>query len=500
MAVANQEGLGLGGSVRVFRSSRMETRAALEFASGVGASVLVYRGPSLGWIDSEANLRGIRVRRVDEGFPVSDHSQALSGMVHMSLPVPLVVENVSHSVRIEYREKGGKLEGAEKIDDRPISQRIVDFLQGVYLPAGFPYSVTTDYLAFTRWRVLQNIASAVMSVVSTEALLFGLGLGKKATAATAAATQWVLKDGLGYIGKVLYGYVAGKQFDHDPKSWRILSDTVEDVGGALELLTPLFPGNFLMLASIANALKGIAAMTGTATRHAIYKSLALQENQGDIATKGESQGVTCKMLGLALGILVSSSIGQNYVRLIAAYSCFGVVHLAANWQSMKCVQFATLNRQRTSILMSAFLQKQNIPDPYEVSHLEKIVFQPWKGFHSNIVLGSRVTEAVHSAEELRSAISLFSGEEYLISVPRLLSRAGQNSVRIVLSEQATPQDMLRAYFTAEYLLSLPESSRDLGTAHKYVVRNFPKFLRQVQDRGWNTQYAMLDPRVPRCKW
>uniref|UniRef100_A0A7S1TGU1 Root UVB sensitive protein C-terminal domain-containing protein n=1 Tax=Compsopogon caeruleus TaxID=31354 RepID=A0A7S1TGU1_9RHOD len=95
---------------------------------------------------------------------------------------------------------------------------------------------------------------------------------------------------------------------------------------------------------------------------------------------------------------------------------------------------------------------------------------------------------------------LFSGEEYLISVPRLLSRAGQNSVRIVLSEQATPQDMLRAYFTAEYLLSLPESSRDLGTAHKYVVRNFPKFLRQVQDRGWNTQYAMLDPRVPRCKW
>jgi len=181
-------------------------------------------------------------------------------------------------------------------DDRPVLEKFIDWLARIYLPDGYPNSVTKDYLSYSVWRAIQNLASSIMGVFATEALLFGLGLGRKSTPATSAAISWVLKDGLGYIGKVFYGSIAGNQFDVDPKSWRLVADAVEDAGGVLEIVTPLFPGHFLLLASVANAMKGVAAMTGTATRHAIYKSLALRENQGDIATKGESQGVTCKMV------------------------------------------------------------------------------------------------------------------------------------------------------------------------------------------------------------
>jgi len=194
-----------------------------------------------------------------------------------------------------------------------------------------------------------------MGVVSTEALLFGLGLGK-ATAASAAAAQWILKDGAGYVAKVWYGSVAGKLIDTDPKSYRLMADGLEDVGGALEILTPLFPNYFLPLASAATALKAVAGMTGTATRHSIYRSLGrARHNVGEIASKGESQGVVLKLGGLAMGLTVSSVIGQRYFLLLSTYSACAVVHLAANWQAMKCVQFTSLNRQRSSIVMNAYL-------------------------------------------------------------------------------------------------------------------------------------------------
>jgi len=194
-----------------------------------------------------------------------------------------------------------------------------------------------------------------MGVVSTEALLFGLGLGK-ATAASAAAAQWILKDGAGYVAKVWYGSVAGKLIDTDPKSYRLMADGLEDVGGALEILTPLFPNYFLPLASLATALKAVAGMTGTATRHSIYRSLGrARHNVGEIASKGESQGVVLKLGGLAMGLTVSSVIGQRYFLLLSTYSACAVVHLAANWQAMKCVQFTSLNRQRSSIVMNAYL-------------------------------------------------------------------------------------------------------------------------------------------------
>ncbi|KAF6002135.1 hypothetical protein F1559_001143 [Cyanidiococcus yangmingshanensis] len=235
-------------------------------------------------------------------------------------------------------------------DERPILERLRNWLVHVYLPHGYPHTVTQDYLAFTWWRLLQNTAASIMGVFSTEALLLGLGLGKNVSG-TAQAVQWILKDGFGHAGKIAYAALAGKQFDIDPQSWRIMSDLLEDVAGVLEIITPIFSGQFLILASVATTMKAVAAMTGTATRHAIYKSMALAENQGDLATKGESQGVTTKLVGLGLGIAISKRIGQDYTALLMAYGLAAVVHLAANFKAMQCVEFSTLNRQRMALLV-----------------------------------------------------------------------------------------------------------------------------------------------------
>lgn len=263
------------------------------------------------------------------------------GNVGVLAAAPLLMELRNDKVSKFYENGDGKalLDCEEDTDTRSPLEQIVGFLERVYLPVDYGNSVTKDYLSFTKYRTIQNLFSAIMAVVSTEALLFGLGLGKN-VAAGAAAASWVLKDGFGYIAKVVFGSYAGHRFDRDPKSWRIAADMTEDLGGCIELLTPLFPGYFLLLASAANILRGVAAMTGTATRHVVYRSLAANgsQNVADIATKGESQGVTMKLLGLGSGILISSKIGQHYYALLGAYSLCAVVHLAANWRSMLCVQ------------------------------------------------------------------------------------------------------------------------------------------------------------------
>lgn len=340
--------------------------------------------------------------------------------------------------------------------------------------------------------------SIIISVNSTEALLFGLGLGKK-VAAGAAATSWVLKDGASYLVKIGYGSIFGSRFDDDPKSWRIGADIVEDVGGAIEILTPLFSrAYFLPLASLAVCLRGTSLMTGTATRHIIYRSLAAQgmQNTGDIATKGESQGVTMKMLGLGLGIIVSSKIGQNYGALLAAYSVLAAAHIALNWKSVQCVQFSFLNKQRASILIENHLNGSQIPTPYDVSHREKIILPPWRGFEPSVKIGAGVTEANLTPSLLEQSSKICKGERFLI-----IPLENRNRVNVLLHEKASGRDVLRAYYAVKkYLLEHNKSSANLGDSVKFMRKNIAQFERLAEKVGWDTQHMLLTDGETRLRW
>lgn len=53
----------------------------------------------------------------------------------------------------------------EIVDDRSPSQRLIAWLTRVYLPNGYPHTTTPDYISFTKYRTLQNLASAIMQVI-----------------------------------------------------------------------------------------------------------------------------------------------------------------------------------------------------------------------------------------------------------------------------------------------------------------------------------------------
>ncbi|CAN8067737.1 unnamed protein product [Agarophyton chilense] len=439
----------------------------------------------------------VRVRK--EGY----HQKSFrnESLLHASVAVPamgsaspLLFEKNGGAVTTFYdvdekEQKGaGRLVPQKEVDNRPFSDKVISWLTKIYLPSGFPHTTTPDYISFPKYRTLQNLASAIMSVISTEALLFGLGLGKK-VAAGAAATSWVLKDGASYLAKILYGSVFGSKFDDDPKSWRIAADIVEDVGGAIEILTPLFPlSYFLPLASLAVCLRGMSLMTGSATRHVVYRSLAASgmQNTGDIATKGESQGVTMKMLGLGLGIIISSRIGQKYYILLGAYGSLAAVHIAANWRSVQCVQFSFFNKQRASILIDSHLDSLQMPTPHDVSSIERIILPPWKGFEPSVKLGAGVAESVSTPADLEEARKLFRKEHFMIFVDK------EKTMKILLRDTAKPTDVLRAYYTAKKLKRSNSKTKEaLTESLKFMRKNVDSFLKETAAAGWDTRHMLL---------
>lgn len=82
---------------------------------------------------------------------------------------PVIVERKGESV-VRFFDRGSDENSVfssekRKLDQTPWISQIGAWLTRVYLPQGFPNTTTPDYISFTKFRTLQNLASAVMQVI-----------------------------------------------------------------------------------------------------------------------------------------------------------------------------------------------------------------------------------------------------------------------------------------------------------------------------------------------
>jgi hypothetical protein len=68
------------------------------------------------------------------------------------------------------------------------------------LPAGYPASVSSRYWGYAVWSMGGSVCCAAAGVLSTQAMLCAIGLGATTAIGSAAALNWVVKDGLGQLG------------------------------------------------------------------------------------------------------------------------------------------------------------------------------------------------------------------------------------------------------------------------------------------------------------
>eukprot|EP00177_Eucheuma_denticulatum_P006390 GFKZ01011663.1.p1 GENE.GFKZ01011663.1~~GFKZ01011663.1.p1 ORF type:complete len:746 (+),score=74.12 GFKZ01011663.1:182-2419(+) len=375
-----------------------------------------------------------------------------------------------------------------------------------FIRSFFPEDVTPDYYSFTAWRFSQRCVSATIGVFGTSSLLFALGI-RSGRIGQAAVISWVLKDGLGRVGKMVWAGSMGKDFDVDPKRWRFRSAMLYAMGNGLEIVTQIFPASFLVFATLANSMKQVSMLTASATRNAMYRSFGdRSQNIANITAKGEAQIVVADLIGMGCGIRLSKILASSRQNILAMYCGLTILDLFGIYMELRQVVFRTLNAERTSILVSNYMRDGRMMTPSEVSPKESIFLKPRYQFQVRL---SSIAKAAKDPKELDLLLRVFRREHFLVAPPP--AGSGQ-PCRLVLRKDASNEDVLRAFLLIGYVqkkmrskekkraMSTEEQEQVLRSARKWTKRNYNSFLGAVRDAGWSTDNLLFSTMKRRGYW
>lgn len=319
----------------------------------------------------------------------------------------------SGGVQRERAAEGEQREGGRSLQARAVARLS---LAGASLRRAFlPRDVTDDYWDYARWRCCQRVASSMLNVLATQQMLFAvrafaatlpsahaatarrdahahaahaavrphpphqlhrhahcsdtpsagqIGVGAERGLAAAATVNWVLKDGLGRLGKLAVSTKLGSSFDADLKGYRFCSSIVYNVAHSLEFATAVFPHYFLPLATVANVGKSIGVSTSMSITPAIHRSFALTDNMADISAKMQAQQVVADNVGLALAIVLTKvlakaapSKGALVAMPFVAYPVLATLDMFFIRNELRSVALRTLNVTRAEIVADEWLAR-----------------------------------------------------------------------------------------------------------------------------------------------
>ncbi|XP_023553117.1 protein root UVB sensitive 6-like [Cucurbita pepo subsp. pepo] len=388
----------------------------------------------------------------------------------------------------------------------PIDE-MMSFIRSYVVPEGFPDSVTPSYVPYMTWRALKHFFGGAMGVFTTQSLLSSVGVARNKATPGAIAINWILKDGAGRVGKMLFAR-QGKKFDYDLKQLRFAGDLLMELGAGVELATAAAPHLFLPLACAANVAKNVAAVTSTSTRTPIYKAFAKGENIGDVTAKGECVGNIADLLGTGLSILIS----KRNPSLFTTFGLLSCGYIFSSYNEVRSVVLHTMNRARFNVAVESFIKTGRVPTLQNGNMNERILSFPWLK-ESPVVLGPRFKDAFQDAGSYLAIEPLFDREKYIVTYNQT-----RGKVYALLKDQAKSDDILKAAFHAHVLLHFirsssggQKSSRKQGDAIsnsvpavtnleaqiaascKMVSTSYEIFKSKASEQGWVMAESLLNP-------
>eukprot|EP01084_Bolivina_argentea_P185532 319930_1 len=305
----------------------------------------------------------------------------------------------------------------KEISDNNSNENIVKnfdlwkIFSSVFLPIGYPSSVTSDYGIFQICDTIQALCSYLRGLLTTRSTLIGIGVGKSTANATSATIQFIFRDLTGLIGSVLFSWKYSYSFGVEIKQWRLFADVINDIALTLELISPLFPSIcFVPILCIASVCKAMCGCSAGATRVGIAKHFAKNDNETDIISKEGIQETFVTVLGMIFGLILTSCLNNNeyeFVIIVFTFVTLTIVHVVANYFAVKSLQLNTLNRERLNIIMTHYLKHKNgILTPKEVCNYENVwnvdlfplnyitnlIFDSEKDKHFKLNLGIKIND------------------------------------------------------------------------------------------------------------
>ncbi|EZG10125.1 hypothetical protein H106_00949 [Trichophyton rubrum CBS 735.88] len=429
----------------------------------------------------------------------------------------------------------------------PSSTSYLTSILNVFLPAGYPHSVTDDYIEYQIYDSLQAFSSSIAGLLSSRAVLQGVGVGDATASPTAALLLNVLQESMGRIATILFAHRLGTSLEPECKLYRLAADILNDSAMVLDCLSPIFPKpvrvGLLSLSSVLRALCGVAAGSSKASLSAHF---ARWGNLGELNAKDSSQETVISLAGMLVGSVVVSYITSPLETWIALIILL-IVHLGTNHAAVRAVKMTTLNRQRANIVFSYLFEDDRVLTPAEASEEERIFERDgvlrWNAESSGILgtcqigtsleqlllllpeqadrggaleTGQTSSTTMNTSTNLTALLELFREEEYILYFDPL-SRRGA----IVLKAGATAKAQLKAWshalLVSRHLAGKNstatcrhEKQDDQGELSPSVsvlsilrdtlqehTRTFKGRVKRLEHAGWKTDVASLETKPGR---
>ncbi|XP_018645119.1 hypothetical protein Smp_142110 [Schistosoma mansoni] len=244
-------------------------------------------------------------------------------------------------------------------------------LKKFFLPVGYPSSVSDDYLEYQIWDTIQAgiffitkislfsaFASSITGALASQAVLIGVGVGDSSATILSASLTWMFKDGSGMIGRIIFAGYHGIKLDCDCKFWRFVADILNDCALFLEIISPLFNYLFTPLLCLANVLKSLVGVAGSATRAAIVQHQAINNNLADVSAKDGSQETLSNLMAWLLNFILLYMVTGNQFLIWFCFICCTSIHLYSNYRAVKCLKLRTFNRTRFHLAIQQWFKQQ----------------------------------------------------------------------------------------------------------------------------------------------
>ncbi|KAF5377770.1 hypothetical protein D9757_008111 [Collybiopsis confluens] len=399
-------------------------------------------------------------------------------------------------------------------------------LAKLFLPAGYPHSVSPDYLRYQILNALQAFCNSLASLLSSRATLEGYGVGDASASATDALLLTVLQDLFGRLTTIIAAFFFGSSLFPEAKTYRFLADVLNDAATVIDTLSPLLttiylshaPAIFkslpflppsvpfrvytLCFSASLRALCGIAA-GGSKTAITMHFATPLQGSGdvGDLNAKDSSKETVLAMLGMMIGSLTVPYLTtpcSTYTVLFLTV----LLHLLINYLGVRGVVLRTLNRQRASLAWLSFKSDPSLLNtPSRLASLERILSlrsDAIRSFPSGKViasctLGSKFSTCLPNSD----IVGLFRNKRYVLCLDRngTLVAGSVQRFHILLKHGYNSADQLEAWVLAceaARLLASSTIARGSGAATLFqeaiasVDRDFHAFIEDLRKHDWIT--------------
>lgn len=389
-----------------------------------------------------------------------------------------------------------------------------DILLRPFVPANYPDSVPAGYTRFMFASFVASVAGSAGMVLATQTLLItmmntsgvAMEFNTASTSLLAGAINWIFKDGIGQLGCVLLTSKLSTRLDIDAKYWRMVAALALDGAAIMELLTPwCLPSSLavLTLACIANVGKNVGYVTASSSRAALHQSLAKYNNLADVTAKAASQSMVAGLLGMTLGLSLSSVVSLNGFNshqptiYLVSFILLSAIHQYSTYLSLQAVAMNHFTRHRLNIVLRQYLESKQVPSPSDVADQESILW-PDEIERDNIEWLSVGTDMrVVVRQPNRAAIA--NDAKYILTreYPVHNSRSIISTCRLhlIFFENSTGPDMiegmLHAFVLRKELLRsgtmISSQLVDLVDLTKLQTRKrLPHLLTQMREMGWQT--------------